>query len=257
MKKRNLSTLVLAMLMITMMSMSAWAVPGLVNYQGKLTDGDGIPLDDGYDMHFYIYDDITVGNALWHETQTVQVNAGIYEVKLGSVTAFPDDLFYGNYLYLEIIVYNPDLSTWETLSPRQRLTSVPFAIEAAYADTAGDADTLDGMDSGDFTEPGHVHDAGDITSGIFSDARIPGSITRDTELASGLAGKADTAHNHNGSDITSGTVDEAYIDAAITRDSELANGLDDKSWGTIMMTDTTQRSMLTVLKPVFPPWRTL
>ena len=95
------------------------------------------------------------------------------------------------------ILFNPDSSAWETLSPRQPLTSVPFAIEAAYADTAGDADTLDGMDSGDFAGVGHGHDAGDITSGTFSDARIPDSITRDTELADELAGKSDVGHNHD------------------------------------------------------------
>ncbi|MCK5232417.1 MAG: hypothetical protein KAR13_19245 [Desulfobulbaceae bacterium] len=152
MKKRNLSTVVLAMLMVTMMNISAWAVPGLVNYQGKLTDGDGIPLDGSYDMHFYIYD--ATGSDLWDEAQEVQVNAGIYEVKLGSAAAFPADLFDGDHLYLEIIICNPGSSDCETLSPRQRLTSVPFAIEAAYADTAGDADSVDGMNSGILPRPG-------------------------------------------------------------------------------------------------------
>ena len=147
--KRNLSTLALAILMIIMMSMAAWAVPGLVNYQGKLTGVDGMPLGGSYDMRFYIYDAGIGGSSLWNETQTVQVNAGIYEVKLGNVTTFPDDLFNGDIRYLEIIINNPGSSAWETLSPRQRLTSVPFAIEAAYA---GDADTLDGIDSGDFTQ---------------------------------------------------------------------------------------------------------
>ena len=43
----------------------------------------------------------------------------------------------------------------ETLSPRQRINGVAFAFRAAealYAETAGDSDSLDGMDSADFVK---------------------------------------------------------------------------------------------------------
>jgi hypothetical protein len=45
-------------------------------------------------------------------------------------------------------------------------------------------------------------DASQITTGSIADARIPSKITRDTELASGLSGKANTAHTHPQSDVT-------------------------------------------------------
>ena len=57
------------------------------------------------------------------ETQSVQVTDGLFNVQLGSVTAIdPADLI-GD-LWLDIKVNS------EQLSPRERLTAVPYAVEA-------------------------------------------------------------------------------------------------------------------------------
>jgi hypothetical protein len=52
----------------------------------------------------------------------VLVNNGIYNALLGSQTALDPDIFGASLLYLEVEVEG------EALSPRQRITSVPFSI---------------------------------------------------------------------------------------------------------------------------------
>jgi hypothetical protein len=43
-------------------------VPQLINYQGRLTDGSGVPVADGtYEVIFTIYDAAVAGNSRWTE----------------------------------------------------------------------------------------------------------------------------------------------------------------------------------------------
>jgi hypothetical protein len=44
-------------------------VPGLVNYQGTLTDDEGVALDTTVSMTFSIYTDSVGGTQVWTETQ--------------------------------------------------------------------------------------------------------------------------------------------------------------------------------------------
>jgi len=136
-------------LFVTIMTVSAWAVPTIINFQGKLADPDGVSVPDGsYTMRFVIYDDVAPGGTLlWQEDQSVPVAEGIYNVQLGYVTVFPADLFDNAALYLEVRVYNQGTSSWETLEPRQQLTSTAFSMKAAKAE---DAELLEGFSAGSF-----------------------------------------------------------------------------------------------------------
>jgi len=100
-------------------------VPHLINYQGRLTDTGGIPLNGSYNLTFRIYDAETAGNLLWEETQTgVVINKGIFAVLLGSVTNL--NLAFDKPYFLEIKVGN------EVMSPRQRIASTGYAIRAEH-----------------------------------------------------------------------------------------------------------------------------
>ena len=96
----------------------------LISYQGTLTDQDGNPLDGTVTMEFALYDAATEGSLLWGpETQSVEVNDGLFHVLLGSLTPInPADL--AGDIYLEVTVDG------ETLVPREILASVAFAVEA-------------------------------------------------------------------------------------------------------------------------------
>ena len=168
--KRSLSAVVLVALLTVMLSFPAWAVPGLINYQGKLTDSGGNALNGTFSMTFLIYSANIGGTALWNETQSVQVIDGIYSIELGSVSSFPADLFDSDALYLEVVIGS------ETLTPRQRLTSTAFSMKA------GDADTVAGLTPSEIAASSHSHDGSDITTGTVEDSRIANSIARDSEI---------------------------------------------------------------------------
>lgn len=141
-KKKSISVLIIivALMALSLMSTSTWAVPQLINYQGVLTDKTGNPITNlALPMKFRIYDEVTGGTKLWEEAQTVAVQNGIYNVVLGSMNSVTVDLFSADDRWLEVEVNS------EVFTPRQRITSVAFALKAANAGTGGD-----GVPSGSF-----------------------------------------------------------------------------------------------------------
>lgn len=105
------------------------AVPHLINYQGRLTDTSGTPLNGSYNLTFRIYDTESAGNLLWEEAQSgVVIQKGIFSVLLGSVTNL--NLTFDKPYWLEIKVGS------EVMSPRQRIASVGYAFMAEKAEEA-------------------------------------------------------------------------------------------------------------------------
>lgn len=104
--------------------LNAYAIPSTISYQGVLTDTDGVALSGDYEMIFSLFDVETFGKPVWQEIQTVTVTAGVYSVQLGVSTSLEGVNFSDSY-WLEVTVGE------ETLSPRQALTSVPYARVAA------------------------------------------------------------------------------------------------------------------------------
>lgn len=150
MARRCCWVVMVVILTIILGTSPVFAVPGLINYQGKLTDSGGNSLDGVFSMTFLLYSASSDGSSLWNETQSVSVTDGIYSIELGSVSPFPAGLFDNAALYLEVVIGG------ETLSPRQPLTSTAFAMKAA------DADTLDGRHASAFMNAGGDTMAGDL-----------------------------------------------------------------------------------------------
>jgi len=143
---------VVALSMI-LLSIAALAdVPGLMNYQGTLTDGDGVALDTTVSMIFFIYPDSIGGTPVWTETQpAVGVSSGIFNVLLGSASAIPDTVFDDPVRWLGIQVGgDPELV------PRQKIASVGYAFRAAEADTAEYARSGGGGGGGGWVDDGTV-----------------------------------------------------------------------------------------------------
>ncbi|MFA5119284.1 MAG: hypothetical protein WC695_10665 [Candidatus Omnitrophota bacterium] len=104
------------------------AVPELINYQGRLTDTSGQPLEGTYSLTFRIYDAETAGNLLWEEIQpAVVVQKGIFNVLLGSVTDL--GLAFDMAYFLEIKVGS------EVMAPRQRMSSAAYAMRSKHTDS--------------------------------------------------------------------------------------------------------------------------
>lgn len=106
------------------------AMPKTTNYQGYLTNTAGTPINGPVSMTFRLYAVVAGGAALWTETQTINVGNGIYSAILGSVN--PLELTYSAQLWIGIQI-SPDAE----MTPRQPLTSVPYALRADWAQDAG------------------------------------------------------------------------------------------------------------------------
>jgi len=101
--------------------------PLYFNYQGLLLDSQGNPVPDGnYQLTLAIYDVASGGTPLWSETQTVAVQGSLFNVILGTSTPIVDASWIdGRDLWLGITV-----SGESEMVPRQRLVSVPYAVNA-------------------------------------------------------------------------------------------------------------------------------
>ena len=106
------------------------AVPTVINYQGRLTSAGGTAIPDGsYTVVFTIYDAATAGASKWTETQSVTTSAGLFAVRLGTVTPVTDTVFSGTTRYLGVKVEaNPELS------PRIPLVTVPYSERVSTVD---------------------------------------------------------------------------------------------------------------------------
>ncbi|MCB0044153.1 MAG: hypothetical protein KDD92_01850 [Caldilineaceae bacterium] len=105
--------------------------PGLINYQGFLTDSGGSPLSTTVTLRFTLYDADTGGTNLWQETHSnVSVNGGHFSLVLGSINPLTTSLFSSETRYLETSVDTTNTNSNFTDLPRQRFTSVPYAMQA-------------------------------------------------------------------------------------------------------------------------------
>ena len=102
-------------------------VPGKMNYQGKLTNAaGGLVADGSYGMTFGLFDALTGGAELWSEAHgSVQVTNGLFNVILGSASDLTSTFQGNDSLYIEVAVGG------ETLSPRQEMVSVGYALEVS------------------------------------------------------------------------------------------------------------------------------
>lgn len=95
-----------------------------INYQGYLADSAGNPVNDTLDMAFRLYNVESGGDAIWDESHFgVSVDKGLFSVALGEHADIPDSVLVNNdALWLGIAIGGD-----EEMSPRERLSSVPFA----------------------------------------------------------------------------------------------------------------------------------
>jgi len=187
--------LLMLILALTLFSSMLWAeVPRYINYQGRLTDSTGNPLDTTVSMVFTIYDDSTGGNAKWSETHSsVEVAEGLFDVVLGSVDTLYDSVFNAADRFLGLAVGgNPEIT------PRTRVVSVAYAYRAASADTAAVA--LSGpIGQGGWTDDGTVvrlttstDNVGIGTSSPSEKLDVEGNVHADGYVSIGNSSPTDT-----------------------------------------------------------------
>ena len=111
-------------------------VGGAFTYQGHLRDGDS-PANGVYDFEFILYDaEVDGENFGTYSVGDISVEDGLFSVQID----FGPDAFDGNTRWLAISVRpGEETGAYTQLEPRQAITSSPYALYAA------DADTVDGL----------------------------------------------------------------------------------------------------------------
>jgi hypothetical protein len=106
-------------------------VPVRLTEQGRLFRSNDQPVTGTVTLTFAIYASASGGTALWSESFEVTLSNGYYSAQLGATTPFPASLWSGGTKYLGLAV-----GTDEEMTPREELTSVPYALVAS--EVAGD-----------------------------------------------------------------------------------------------------------------------
>src|SRR2546427_2569625 len=163
-QRRSAYCLLVAFGCAWLLATNASAQTTAFTYQGRLTDG-GTPANGNYDLQFALWDSSSGGSQIG-STQAlpaVQVSGGVFTVTLDfGANAFP-----GANRFLEISARLSGASAFILLSPRQQITSTPYAVRsgiAAIADTATNATQLGGVGAGQYVQ---------TSDSRLSDSRAP------------------------------------------------------------------------------------
>ncbi len=163
--KKKLSLILFLFALNCFLALTTQAQTTVFTYQGRLTD-TSMAANGTYDFQFALFDAPT-GGTPQGATQTitgVSVTNGIFTVQLDFGSA---PFQTGADRYLEIAVKRPAAdTTYTSLTPRQRITSTPYAIRSLLAGTADNAQSLNGQPAGSYVL---------TTDSRLSDSRIPTS----------------------------------------------------------------------------------
>jgi subtilisin-like proprotein convertase family protein len=125
-------------------------VPGQIHYQGMLKDSQGASIhcpsvndcpSGPVSLTFRMYAQADGGEVLWEETwDAVAVSQGVVDIRLGQNTPIDTAALGGNEAWLGLAINDGN-----ELSPRQRVVASAYAIVAATALEAQNAETLGGQ----------------------------------------------------------------------------------------------------------------
>lgn len=153
---RSAFTVACMVLIATASLLSEWSVvfaatpPNILSYQGRILNSNGVPVANASaNMQFRLFDALAAGTCLWSNDSStcvsdadiaVTLTDGLFSENLGDTgdgyAAIADTVFADNAsVFLEVEIEG------EVLSPRKRVTSAAYAMNA---------NTLDGFDSADF-----------------------------------------------------------------------------------------------------------
>ncbi|MGV6852739.1 MAG: hypothetical protein ACWA5R_11270 [bacterium] len=134
---------ILSILMFLPLIVNAQGVNTAFTYQGELTV-NGVPANGTYDMSFDAYEVATGGTSLLIFGADVHTNItvsnGLFTVQN---VDFGDLIFTsGPDTWIELAVKPSSGGNYTTLSPRQQITTAPYAIKSGYSNLANFADGL-------------------------------------------------------------------------------------------------------------------
>ena len=189
---RMLSAAVFVLLVVT----HAWAQTSAFTYQGRLSDA-GNAANGNYDLQFALFDSANGGSQI-SATQTITnvvVTGGIFAVTLD----FGANAFSGGSRFLEINTRPAGAGPFTLLTPRQAITSTPYAVRsatAAMAEVAANSQQLGGVPAGNYIQNSDAR---------LSDARTPAAGSGNY-IQNNTAPQASANFNISGDGTAGGTL---------------------------------------------------
>jgi hypothetical protein len=164
MSRVHVKNLLFLMLTIVLSSGAIFGQTSGFNYQGRLTDG-GAPANGNYDLQFALFDAVDGNNQIGQTkvVTSVPVSAGIFTVTLD----FGANAFSGASRFMEISARPSGAGSFALLTPRQPITSTPYAVRSSSAAAADNAQQLAGFAANQYvkTDDARMSDARDPKSG--------------------------------------------------------------------------------------------
>jgi len=181
---------VLVFVLWALMATAAFAQSPAFTYQGRLTDST-LPAAGTYQMQFAIFDAASAGTQIGTTitNNSVSVANGVFTVSLdfSPFTPFAG----GADRWLEIAVKKPAEGSFTTLTPRQKLTTTPYATKSL---SAANADNLGGLaantylqTNGNGSQLTNLNGANITNNTITTAALAPGATVATTTNLSALA----------------------------------------------------------------------
>ncbi|MCE5228326.1 hypothetical protein LLG95_01850 [bacterium] len=137
-----------SLIALLLVAAPSFAGPGLIQYQGRLTDPAGNPITTPVSITFTFWSAATGGAQLggtYYDTDTVTPNSqGLYSTMIGDETGakIPDVIFTAPQVWLNVNIGS------ENLSPRKQMVATAYSFQSNYATTAtASLDTLAGVTS--------------------------------------------------------------------------------------------------------------
>jgi hypothetical protein len=124
--------------MLLLSAVSVAQIPRTISYQGVLTDDEGHPKADTiYVIGFTLYDQESGGSGLWSDQHSIALKSGFFNAQLGDDDSpLPPSLDFTRQYWLGITV-----GSEPEMTPRIRLSSVPYSLSALTAGMAERAET--------------------------------------------------------------------------------------------------------------------
>ena len=166
--RRN-TNIILAAIFCLLVNISSFAQTSEFTFQGKLTDQNA-PANGVYDLSFKLYDSASLQVGSTVARDDVQVSNGVFTVTLD----FGASAFDGSPRLIEISVRpGSSTGTYTALTPKQSISSTPYAVKslkAGTADIATNATQLGGAAASQFVQTNDTR---------MTDARnpLPGSAS--------------------------------------------------------------------------------
>jgi hypothetical protein len=164
----------------------AFAQGTAFTYQGQLGAAGG-PAGGTFDLTFALYDSLTLGT---QQGNTITNNATPISNGLFTVTLdFGPGIFTGAGRWLQIGVRTNGGGAFAPLTPRQQVTSTPYAIQAANAATATSAASAASVAATNIT-------------GMLTPAQLPASVLTNGASGVSISGTFSGSFAGNGAGVT-------------------------------------------------------